>query len=149
MEIKSLWLTENLDLQSQSSLAANQHIHGNRLYAQWKHQSNEARHAQSDAWSSISAGDRGYLREAYHGELYATRYLCAEAFATGAARISSAVLRDRLPRAVALAEERERKLYGGNKASVETVKKSYRDFVQLCHDKELETGEPVQIIASF
>ena len=30
---------------------------------------------------STEAGGTGYLREAYHGTPYATRHLCAEAFA--------------------------------------------------------------------
>lgn len=119
------------------------------IYARWKNQSVEAKQAQTAAWFSTVAGDRGYLREAYHGEPYATRFLCAEAFATGEARISTAILRGRLPHAIALVEERERKLYGGNEANIEAVKKSYRDFVQLCEEKEQETGEPVQIIAWF
>ena len=119
------------------------------IYAHWKDQSDEAKAKQSEAWLTIGAGGAGYLREAYHGEPYATKYLCAEAFETGKAHISAAVLRERLPHTLALAEERERTLYKGTDEAVEEAKQSFRDFVALCEEKEKETGEPVLVIASY
>jgi hypothetical protein len=119
------------------------------IYAHWKDQSDAVKARQSEAWLSIDAGGAGYLREAYHGEPYATKHLCAESFETGKARISAAVLRERLPQTLALAEERERKLYKGTDESVEEAKQSFRDFVALCEEKEKETGEPVLVIASY
>jgi hypothetical protein len=119
------------------------------IYAQWKNQSEEAKTEQASAWLSTGAGGAGYLREAYHGEPYATKYLCAEAFETGQTRISAAVLRERLAHTLALTEERERKIYQASGEEIEDVKQSLRDFVALCEAKEKETGEPVLIIASY
>jgi len=65
------------------------------IYARWKGQSADEIEKQEEAWASIEAGGVGYLREAYHGEPYATRYLCAEAFVSAAgARIDARLLRD-------------------------------------------------------
>jgi hypothetical protein len=119
------------------------------IYAHWKGQSADETEAQGREWSSVVAGGTGYLREAYHGEPYATEHLCAEAFETGEARIGAAVLRERLPHTLALVEERERTLYKADAKAVEEVKRSFRDFVSLCERKEAETGEPVRIIASY
>ena len=94
-------------------------------------------------------GGVGYLREAYHGEPYATKYLCAEAFRPDGARIEAAVLRERLPHTLVLVEERERVIYNADPKLIEEVKQSYRDFVSLCEQKETETGEPVFIFASY
>jgi|SRR5579884_184232 len=90
-----------------------------------------------------------YLREAYRGGPYATRYLCAEAFETGEAQISAAVLRKRLPHTLVLVEKRVRTLYNADAEETEKAKQSFRDFVSLCEKKEKETGEPVRIIASY
>lgn len=119
------------------------------IYAKWRGQSEDARRAQTEAWASIDAGGAGYLREAYHGAPYATRYLVAEAFATGRATIPAAVLKGRLPKALELVEERERKLYQGNDETVAMAQKAFADFVALVEAKEAETGEPVTIIASY
>lgn len=119
------------------------------IYAFWKGHTKQERDSQASAWLSAMAGNEGYLREAYHGEPYATRFLCAEAFSAGSAKVSAATLRERLPRALALVEERERKLYQADDAEVDRAKQSYRDFVSLCERKEQETGEPVLIVASF
>ena len=118
------------------------------IYARWKGQSADAKRRQSEAWLSIEAGGVGYLREAYHGEPYATRHLCAEAFATGEARINAATLRARLSDTLAIVERRERSLYHSSPQEIEEVKQSFRDFVALCEAKEKETGEPALIVAS-
>lgn len=91
------------------------------------------------------------MREAYHGEPYATRFLFAEAFDSenGMAQISAAQLRRNLDRALELVEERARKIYNATDEEVEADKKSFRDFVALCERKERETGEPVRIVASY
>jgi hypothetical protein len=119
------------------------------IYAEWRGQSEVAKRDQRQAWLTVEAGNVGYLREAYHGEPYATKFLCAEAFETGRASISAAVLRQRLPKALELVEVRERNIYHETRAEIEKVKQSFRDFVALCEAKEKETGEPVCIIASF
>lgn len=121
------------------------------IYAMWKGQSKAERNEQDAKWLCAIAGREGYLREAYHGEPYATKFLCSEAFKAGGAKIAAAVLRERLPNALALVAERFRKLYNRDEHDFETeeAKQSFRDFVSLCELKELETGEPVLIIANF
>lgn len=119
------------------------------IYAEWRDKSQYERRAQSEAWLSTTDGDIGYLREAYHGEPYATRYFCPEAFESGEARIPAATLRERLPETLRLAEIRERTIYHSTNPEIEAVKESYRAFVTLCEAKEKETGESVLIIASY
>lgn len=53
------------------------------IYARWRGQTDAERQAQEEAWLSTTSGHVGYLREAYHGEPYATRHLCKEAFTHG------------------------------------------------------------------
>jgi hypothetical protein len=120
------------------------------IYARWHGQSADEIDGQRQAWLSIGEGGKGYLREAYHGEPYATRYLCAEAFrAADGVRIKAATLRKRLPHTLDLAEERERKVYHADAKAIEEAKQDFRDFVALCERKETETGQPVLIIASY
>lgn len=119
------------------------------IYAEWKGMSDAEKKAQLTGFS-VEHGHVGYLREAYHGEPYATHVLVAEAFETGRASISAATLRERLPETLELAEQRERELYGETDAGViSRVLKSFSDFVELCARKEDETGEPCLIIASY
>lgn len=120
------------------------------IYAEWRGQSEEGRRKQSASWLSIHAGDVGYLREAYHGGPYATRFLFAEAFETGRASISAAVLKERLPKALELVEERQRNVYPDDgPAETESAKAGFRAFVALCDWAEAETGKPVSIVASY
>jgi hypothetical protein len=121
------------------------------IYAHWRGQTREEKQAQVCGFDA-TAGKIGYLREAYHGEPYATRYLVREAFESNdaAARIPAAVLRERLPHTLELAMERERRVYGeASAAPDDPVVRSYTDFVTLCETKERETGQPVKIIASY
>ena len=108
--------------------------------------------AQITGFSAVS-GHVGYLREAYHGEPYATRVLVPEAFEESAADgvpIPAARLRERLPQALQTAIERERQLYGDASASESSPPvKSFADFVALCERMEAETGAPCMIIASW
>ena len=69
---------------------------------------------------SIEHGHVGYLREAYHGAPYVTRYLVSEAFdsATSEAAISAATMRARLPAAVLMSMYREHKVYGAGDPSL-------------------------------
>ena|SRR5579862_4706688 len=122
------------------------------IYAVWKGQTEAEKADQYAATFSVRHGHAGYLREAYHGVPYATKFLCREAFesATCRAPISAEVLRARLPETLHLAEERERLVYEEtDEHEIELVRQSFRDFVALCEAKEQETGEPVSIIASY
>lgn len=119
------------------------------IYAHWKGQSEDEKAVQWQQWLSIVSGSTGYLREAYHGVPYATQYLCAEAFDAGAAEISAAVLRKRLPHTLVLVERRMRRIYKSKMKAIEEVQQSFTDFVALCEQKEKETGQPVRILASY
>ena len=104
----------------------------------------------------VTHGHVGYLREAYHGEPYVTKFLCREAFEStnGAAQIPAAVLKERLSKALAITFQREVQVYGLDvtradlRKELQPVMQSYADFVELCERKEKETGEPVTIVAS-
>lgn len=116
------------------------------IYARWHGQTDGERDAQHEAWMNVDAGALGYLREAYHGAPYATGYLFAEAFQDGdGATIPLSVLRERLPKALELVEERERKLYQSDEKDIAERKQSFIDFIELCERKERETGKPVVI----
>jgi hypothetical protein len=120
------------------------------IYAKWDGMSPKETAAQLEAWASIEDGQVGYLREAYHGEPYATKVLVPEAFEEHSVQIFADTLADRLPAVLVVAEARERNVYGVTDAKdIERVLKSYRDFVELCARKEKETGEPCLIIASW
>ena len=120
------------------------------IYAEWDGMSEAEKTAQSTFWLHAECGQLGYLREAYHGEPYATRRLVPEAFMYGRARIAAATLQKRLPETLEIAERRERKVYEVTDPNdIERVLKSYRDFVALCAQKEFETGKRCLIIASY
>jgi hypothetical protein len=121
------------------------------IYARWEGQLPEEVGKQLEVWLSGVAGNVGYLREAYHGEPYATEYLVPEAFESPkGAQIAAKVLRERLPETLRLAERRERTLYGATTAEeIEPTLQSYRDFVELCERVEMESGVPVLIVASW
>jgi hypothetical protein len=91
---------------------------------------------------SAERGHVGYLREAYHGGPYVTKYLVAEAFAAQGreAAIPAATLRERLPTAVLMHIYREHKLYGGGKgpARIDGIEKLR--FHVSWHDLSLPAG---------
>jgi hypothetical protein len=119
------------------------------IYAKWGGMTEAEENAQMTGFS-VEHGHVGYLREAYHGEPYATKILVPEAFETGRARIPAVTLEERLPHALEMAELREREIYGETDVrAIGRVLQSYRDFVALCGRKEDETGEPCLIIASY
>jgi hypothetical protein len=120
------------------------------IYARYHGQSTDERASQVTEFLSATAGNVGYLREAYHGEPYATRYLVHEAFTTGQADIPDATLRGRLPEALRLTGIREREIYHEtDPKEIEAVLDSFRAFVALCERVERETGHPVTILASY
>ncbi len=120
------------------------------IYLKWNKMSKEEIEAQYTGFS-VTSGHVGYLREAYHGEPYATRELVKEAFESknGEAKISAETLRKRLPSVLKLVEKREKQLYSSNRNTINKVKKSFKDFVELVDKKEKETKRKVTIIASY
>ena len=120
------------------------------IYARWKGQTDDEENAQYTGYSIIH-GHVGYLREAYHGDPYATHFLFPEAFQSGdgTARIPASVLRARLEPTLVIVEERQRRIYHSEEEEIDEEKRSFRAFVELCERKERETGETVTIIASY
>ena len=124
---------------------------GINVYARWQGQNEKEKKAQITGFS-VRHGHVGYLREAYHGEPYATRFLCREAFASGIgeSQISAKVMRDRLPETLDMVDQRERRIYKQkDQAKIDLVKKSFSDFVELCEHKEKKTGVPCTITVSW
>ncbi len=120
------------------------------IYVEWRGMTVEDSNAQVTACFDATAGHIGYLREAYHGEPYATRVLVPEAFEKGDAAIPAARLRERLPATLAAAEQREKTVYGETDPfEIQRVLDSFRNFVELCERKEAETREPCRITASY
>jgi hypothetical protein len=120
------------------------------IYARWKEQTTKEEKAQITGFSVVH-GHVGYLREAYHGEPYATKFLVKEAFESknGEAKIPASALRARLPKTLELARERAVNVYGETGEKARATVKSFLDFVELCEEKERKTGEPVTIVASY
>jgi hypothetical protein len=120
------------------------------IYAKWDGMTEAEENEQHSALLSAEHGHVGYLREAYHGEPYATKVLVPEAFQELRVPIYAATLKDRLPATLVVAEHRERTIYGvTDQAEIEGVLQSYRNFVAVCARKEAETGEPCLITASY
>lgn len=113
------------------------------IYAKWPDESDEERDAQDAAWLTNQGGKVGYLREAYHGEPYPSRYLVSEVFeGPTVAEIPAQVLRERLPETIRLAEIRARTVYDlTDPADIEDEVKQYREFVEFCEEREAQTGE--------
>ncbi|MGH2411196.1 MAG: hypothetical protein ACRDGS_12620, partial [Chloroflexota bacterium] len=100
------------------------------IYANWDGMTAEEDAAQITGFD-IWKGHVGYLREAYHGEPYATKVLVPEAFEKGGARIEAATLQRRLSETLRIAEQREREIYGEtNAAEIGRTLESFRDFVE-------------------
>lgn len=86
------------------------------IYLRW-HGQDEAEEKAQHTGFSTEAGDVGYLREAYHGGPYVTKYFLSEAFNAPEheAEIPAHVLKARVPMAVAMAIYRNAKLYHDDK----------------------------------
>jgi hypothetical protein len=96
------------------------------IYTHWKGQTEDERQAQFTGFD-IYAGKFGYLREAYHGSPYITKYLLKEAYESkdSTAKIPASILRERLPVAVLMSLYRDKKIYSEKDPSVLT------DFAEL------------------
>lgn len=88
------------------------------IYAKWRGQSKTEEQAQYTGYAT-DAGKVGYLREAYHGSPYVTKFLLKEAFdSKGSAKIPAHILRERLPATVLLSLFREKNVYGAEAPEV-------------------------------
>lgn len=121
------------------------------IYARWRNQTDEEQQNQITGFD-ILKGHVGYLREAYHGEPYATKHFVSEAFNgdTGKAEIRAKTLKERLPETLRLARARETGIYHvTDEYEIWKAQKSFVDFYKLCRRKEKQTGEPCTIDASY
>jgi len=113
------------------------------VYLRWEGQTKAEKDAQYTGYSVVH-GHIGYLREAYHGEPYATSILIPEGDQGGEITIPAATLRDRLPAALRACEER----YRDEPTLIPQVKESFTQFVELAERKEQETGTPIRVYVS-
>lgn len=114
------------------------------IYLRWHGQSEEEEKAQYTGFST-EAGKVGYLREAYHGAPYVTKYFLQEAFdsESGVAPIAASVLRERLPIAVTMAMFRHHNLYGKGKDPANIEIAEHEDLIAGLSDhvKNIFTNE--------
>jgi len=89
---------------------------------------------------SVTSGDKGYLREAYHGSPYAIPVLLKECYENESEEesvaIPASVLRSRLPEVIKIVIERENLVYGRVVDENDAVVKAFVDFVELAEKKE-------------
>ena len=110
------------------------------------------------------AGDKGYLREAYHSETYATHHLVKECFGIEHKEtegngvhyhtkvyIPAKVLQARLPKTLELVRERYKTTYKAKDDEIKEAQKSFIDFVELAEklEKESEYKSACEIYASY
>ena len=95
---------------------------------------------------SVAHGHVGYLREAYHGEPYATHVLVPESFndGEGPVAIPAATMRERLPAALEACALR----YNGEGSVKEMAQRSLIEFVELAERWESE-GKAVYVLNSY
>lgn len=98
----------------------------------------------------ITIGNTGYLREAYHGEPYATMTLVPEAFDAHGdpVHIPAKTLRDRLPKTMKAAMQRERDIYRQTPNEDSPAIRSFVEFVELAEQLEAD-GKSFTIRASY
>jgi len=115
------------------------------VYAHWSGKTLAEERAQITG-HSVAHGHVGYLREAYVGELYATKILVPEAF-VGEVEIPAASMRARLADVLRTVMRRQAQVYGrnANEEEAKVALKSFVDFVALCERKERATGKPCLI----
>ena len=119
------------------------------IYMRWDGMTEEDRDKQITGFDA-TVGDVGYLREAYHGGPYATRYLVEEAFEDGAddVHIPAKELRKRLPLTKDIVIQRARDIYKEELTEDDAVVKAFEDFVKLSEALEEEGRKPT-VYASF
>jgi len=120
------------------------------IYMVWDGMTRVQKEAQITGFCP-TAGGVGYLREAYHGGPYVTKFLVAEAFKAPKceAQIPANVLRERLPEAMRLAIQRARRVYREDITEESPEVSTFADFVDLAERVEEATGNPVTIIADW
>lgn len=119
------------------------------IYMRWDGMTEEDRDKQITGFDA-TVGEVGYLREAYHGSPYATKYLVEEAFEDGAGdvHIPAKELRKRLPLTKDIVIQRFKEVYKEEIEEDNVFVKAYEDFVKLGEALE-EQGRKPTIYASW
>jgi hypothetical protein len=119
---------------------------GINIYARYRGEDPWFVHHHGDPMDESISGYFGWLHESSHPWVYVTYVLCTEAFRTGYAAIPAATLRERLPTARRLIEERERLSNPSvSQDEIEYVYAKFVGFVEYCERAEAKLGEPVPI----
>jgi hypothetical protein len=112
---------------------------GRDIYLRWDGMTEADKQAQYTGYS-VEHGHVGYLREASHGNPYATDVLFTGDWGEipeDGLVIENATLKERLPETIKTAIRREVEIYHGVKIDMNSpVVKSFADFVQLHGEKE-------------
>ena len=113
------------------------------IYMRWEGMTEEDREKQITGFDT-TVGDVGYLREAYHGGPYATKYLVEEAFEDGAGdvHIPAKELRERLPLTKDIVIQRAREVYKEELTEDDERVKSFENFVKLGEALEADGRKP-------
>jgi hypothetical protein len=113
------------------------------VYLEWDTQTESESKAQFTGFDTTK-GNVGYLREAYHGGPYVTKFLFKEAWYNeeGICRITAMELKLRLPRAKRLAFQRAEEVYGQSEKEATEQVKAFEDFVNMFEQKEMQGLNP-------
>ena len=113
------------------------------IYMRWDGMTEEDRDKQITGFDA-TVGEVGYLREAYHGKIFATKYLVKEAFVkdAGEVYISPKELRKRLPLTKDIVIQRFRDVYKEEIEEDNAFVKAFEDFVKLAEALEEEGRKP-------
>jgi hypothetical protein len=110
------------------------------IFLEWDGMNEADKEAQQEHMLTLTGGHTGYLREAYHGEPYATHILVRESFEaeSGRAKIPAAVMRERMTRVT-------EPVYGktGGHRTAQAVGQIIRDMVEESGDPELHIATVV------
>ena len=119
------------------------------IYMRWEGMTEADREKQITGFDA-TVGDVGYLREAYHGGPYATKYLVEEAFEDGAGdvHIPAKELRERLPLTKDIVIQRAKEVYKEELTEDDEIVKSFENFVKLGEALEADGRKPT-IYASY
>ena len=135
------------------------------IYLKWDGFTEEDNQAQLKGFDT-TIGNTGYLREAYHSDIYATHYLVEEAFKVefneeeyeklsekeqrefGYVSIQAEKLVKRLPETIRIVIQRQKDTYQADLDQALPVVKSFIDFVALAVKLEREGKNP-KIYASY
>lgn len=120
------------------------------VYLRWDDMTAADEEAQYTGFD-IHKGETGYLREAYHGEPYATMVLISEDWENQPKKgfkIKNDVLKARLPDVIKACKERSFKLYKSTEDEQEEDALAFKHFVKL-HEKLEKAGMNPRILISY